>query len=191
MQQKTPVRAGTRNRGETENHISQKKDYRNANVTPCNTGLQREAPSVGGSRSPGKDVSPLCCSPPDVDGKDFAREGEARRRIDRNRIKGAESMKFFYRVRNLDRPHVQELIVIGRDAWALDALLRAGRRGVTPLEVAGPRWSAYVFKLRALSISIETIRERHAGPFPGSHARYRFVSRLKLLPPAEGSSAAS
>ncbi len=62
--------------------------------------------------------------------------------------------------------------VKGRDAWALDALWRAKERGVTPLDVPGPRWSAYIHKLRNLGLSIETIHEPHAGPFRGTHARY-------------------
>src|SRR5438105_1346105 len=60
----------------------------------------------------------------------------------------------------------------GRDAWALVQLVAAGPQGVTPIERAGPRWSAYVFKLRKAGISILTIRESHGGQFPGHHARY-------------------
>ena len=64
-------------------------------------------------------------------------------------------------------PHGQD-----RLAWALEALLRAGARGITPLSHPAPRWSAYVFDLRALGLPIETIRERHGGEFPGHHGRY-------------------
>lgn len=60
----------------------------------------------------------------------------------------------------------------GRDAWALGNLIAAGERGCTPIDHPGPRWSHYVFKLRGGGLGIETIDERHAGPYAGSHARY-------------------
>ncbi len=40
------------------------------------------------------------------------------------------------------------LTIKGRELWALRELIRAGSRGVTPVERVGPRWSHYVFKLR-------------------------------------------
>lgn len=60
----------------------------------------------------------------------------------------------------------------GRVAWALSQLLQAGEKGVTPIDTPGPRWSGYVHELRRLGIVVQTIHERHAGPFPGTHARY-------------------
>lgn len=66
----------------------------------------------------------------------------------------------------------------GRDAWALMELHRAGGRGVTPIDVPGPRWSAYVFNLRHMGLVIETVHESHGGPFAGSHARYVLRSHV-------------
>ena len=60
----------------------------------------------------------------------------------------------------------------GRDAWALDRLIEAGLRGCTPITEPAPRWSAYVFNLRALGLEIETIFEKHGGEFSGWHGRY-------------------
>lgn len=60
----------------------------------------------------------------------------------------------------------------GRDAWAFLALWKAGTRGVTPIDTPAPRWSAYVHNLRRVGVSIETIHEKHSGPYPGTHARY-------------------
>ncbi len=60
----------------------------------------------------------------------------------------------------------------GRDAWALGNLIAAGEKGCTPIDHPGPRWSHYVFKLRGGGLVIETIDERHDGPYAGSHARY-------------------
>jgi hypothetical protein len=71
--------------------------------------------------------------------------------------------------------------VRGREAWALKALVAAGERGCTPIDHPGPRWSGYVYDLRRLGIVIETIHEPHAGPFPGTHARYVLRSRVTLL----------
>ena len=64
------------------------------------------------------------------------------------------------------------IAVSGRDRWALEALIAAGQRGCTPLDTPGPRWSGYVHNLRNDGVPIETINERHGGPFAGTHARY-------------------
>ncbi len=69
----------------------------------------------------------------------------------------------------------------GRVAWAVEKLRDAGEFGCTPLDTPGPRWSAYVHKLRNdFGINVETIQERHKGPFPGRHARY--VLRADVRP---------
>jgi hypothetical protein len=60
----------------------------------------------------------------------------------------------------------------GRFAWALLALVEAGEYGITPIERPAPRWSHYVYVLRRAGIVIETIEERHAGPYAGRHGRY-------------------
>ncbi len=80
--------------------------------------------------------------------------------------------------------------LVGRDAWALQMLIRAGERGVTPIEVPGPRWSAYVYKLRKRGILIETLDEEHGGPFPGRHARYLLHSQVTILGQEETRNAA-
>lgn len=71
--------------------------------------------------------------------------------------------------------------VVGRDAWALLNLLRAGERGCTPIDTPGPRWSHYIFKLRRQGFVIETIDENHGGPFAGTHARYVLRSQVTIL----------
>lgn len=71
---------------------------------------------------------------------------------------------------------------IGRDAWALDELAKAGPKGVTPIDVPGPRWSAYIFKLRTVyGIGIRTIEEKHGGTFAGSHARYQLTQPVEVI----------
>ena len=65
-----------------------------------------------------------------------------------------------------------DLLIRGREAWALDALVAAGERGCTPIERPAPRWSGYVHDLRRFGVAIETIHEPHGGAFPGTHARY-------------------
>lgn len=71
--------------------------------------------------------------------------------------------------------------VVGRDAWALQNLITAGKRGCTPIDHPGPRWSHYVFKLRRMGFVIETIHEDHGGPFAGTHARYVLHSDVSIL----------
>jgi len=71
--------------------------------------------------------------------------------------------------------------VIGRDAWALKNLMDAGKRGCTPIDHPGPRWSHYVYKLRGMGFIIETVHEDHGGPFAGTHARYVLHSQVTIL----------
>jgi hypothetical protein len=65
-----------------------------------------------------------------------------------------------------------QIVVSGRDRWALEELRKAGAKGCTPIKNPALRWSAYVFNLRGHGVEIETITEAHEGDFPGHHARY-------------------
>jgi hypothetical protein len=79
-------------------------------------------------------------------------------------------------------PDGQPFIVHGRDAWALGELVPCGQRGCTPIDNPGPRWSAYVHKLRhEYGLSIETINENHGGLFAGTHARYVLRSQVQII----------
>jgi hypothetical protein len=69
----------------------------------------------------------------------------------------------------------------GRVAWTLVELIRAGSRGVAPVERPAPRWSDYVAKLRRKGLAIETIKERHGGRFPGRHGRYMLRTSVRLI----------
>ncbi len=72
--------------------------------------------------------------------------------------------------------------VTGREAWALDQMVAAGAKGVTPITHPGPRWSAYVYDLRHdHGIEIETRNEPHGGPFAGTHARYFLKSPVTIV----------
>jgi len=75
----------------------------------------------------------------------------------------------------------EQIRVVGRVAWTLLQLIEAGQAGCTPIERPAPRWSDYVFQLRALGVHIETISEKHVGPFPGNHGRYVLRSNVELL----------
>ena len=75
--------------------------------------------------------------------------------------------------------------VRGRVAWALDRLRVAGPTGCTPILNPAPRWSAYIHDLRELGIAIETLREPHGPPFPGSHGRYVLRSRVERIEEGE------
>ena len=41
--------------------------------------------------------------------------------------------------------------------------------------------SHYVWRLRGDGVSIETIDEKHAGPYAGQHARYVLRSKVQVL----------
>jgi hypothetical protein len=64
------------------------------------------------------------------------------------------------------------MTIKGRELWALRELDRVGAHGLTSIERPAPRWSHYIFQLRARGLSIETIREEHGGDYPGHHGRY-------------------
>jgi hypothetical protein len=91
------------------------------------------------------------------------------------------------------RPHMGDVIQIkvtvdssparrfrGRFAWALHELIQAAEGGCTSIERPAPRWSHYVWWLRRKGISIETITEKHGGPYAGTHARYVLRSSIEL-----------
>jgi hypothetical protein len=71
---------------------------------------------------------------------------------------------------------------LGRNAWALDQLIKAGINGCTPINCPAPRWSAYVFKLRhEFGLNVETIDEPHGGPYAGTHARYILRDVVRII----------
>ena len=74
------------------------------------------------------------------------------------------------------------IVLKGRDAWALQELVKAGPRGCTPIDHPGPRWSGYVHNLRReYGLTIETVNERHGPPFAGTHARYVLKSAVRVM----------
>jgi len=77
--------------------------------------------------------------------------------------------------------NARTISVKGREEWALRCLIAAGQKGCTPLDTPGPRWSAYIHDLRAMGVEIETINEKHGGPFRGTHARYVLRSHVTPL----------
>ena len=74
-----------------------------------------------------------------------------------------------------------EKTYFGRVAWALNALIVAGKQGCTPIDHPGPRWSDYVHKLRKKGLIVETIDEKHAGAYSGTHARYVLRSEVEVI----------
>ena len=87
-------------------------------------------------------------------------------------------------------PDGKPMTVVGRDAWALRNLVKAGEAGCTPIDHPGPRWSHYVFKLRGFGFLIETVNENHGGQFAGTHARYVLRSKVEILRESDGREAA-
>lgn len=80
--------------------------------------------------------------------------------------------------------HGVRLRVSGQTARALLALVAAGPRGVTALEVSSwaLRFAAYTFELRHLyRLNIETIREDHAGGWHGRHVLRTQVRIVRII----------
>ncbi len=75
------------------------------------------------------------------------------------------------------------VIIKGRYARCLHTLTQAGEKGVSPaMDDPMPRWSHYVFWLRSHhQVIIETVTEKHGGPYAGTHARYVLRSMVTLL----------
>lgn len=69
----------------------------------------------------------------------------------------------------------------GRDAFALDQLIKAGRRGCRTIDNPAPRWSHYVYKLRRAGLNIQAHDEAHGGPYAGHHARYELLTKILVL----------
>ena len=80
----------------------------------------------------------------------------------------------------------REITFIGRDAWALRELIKAGEQGCTPIDNPGPRWSGYILKLRKAGVLIQTKTEPHGGEFSGAHARYVLRSKVQILEASDG-----
>lgn len=71
----------------------------------------------------------------------------------------------------------------GRYARCMHTLIQAGAKGVSPaIDDPMPRWSHYVFWLRSrFGVVIETVTEKHGGPYAGTHARYVLHSTVTVL----------
>ncbi|MEQ9487629.1 MAG: hypothetical protein RIM72_01410 [Alphaproteobacteria bacterium] len=81
-----------------------------------------------------------------------------------------------------EKGNAAQVTAVGRNAWALSELVDAGIKGCTPISHPGPRWSAYVHRLRKdYGLNIETVLESHSGPFPGKHARYVLRTPVRLV----------
>lgn len=95
--------------------------------------------------------------------------------------KKQKRFKATFRVINPDGT-TRTVTPIGRDAWALDELAKAGNQGCTPIDNPGPRWSGYIHKLRnTYGLAIRTIEEKHAGQFAGTHARYVLIDNVECV----------
>lgn len=74
----------------------------------------------------------------------------------------------------------------GRCAWMLNELLKSGDNGVTSVDNPAPRIAAYVFKLKKIyGLAIESVEEKHGGPYAGKHSRYHLRSKIKVLRESE------
>ena len=93
-------------------------------------------------------------------------------------MRGAQSFQIRARIGG---EHGKIITPNGRAAWALDQLLAAGDRGLTPMSNPAPRWSHYIWLLRGEGVDVETIDEPHAGAFAGTHARYILRSTVEVL----------
>lgn len=71
----------------------------------------------------------------------------------------------------------------GQEARTILALVEAGPRGVTSLEISSwaLRLAHYAMKLRRAGLVIDMVREKHDGPVRGHHGRYFLRSRVRLI----------
>lgn len=90
----------------------------------------------------------------------------------------------WYKVTDRESGRVRSVVGLrpSREKDVLDALIAAGPCGTDFLAAPLPRHSAYIFNLRSKEIEIETVRERHGGKYPGTHARYILRSSVEAIP---------
>jgi hypothetical protein len=93
--------------------------------------------------------------------------------------RGAAQLRIIYRIAGDAIGKQRE--AIGRFAWALLHLHRAGETGSTSLENPAPRLSHYIFGLRRDGLGITAEYENHGGAFSGRHGRYRLVTPIELV----------
>lgn len=82
--------------------------------------------------------------------------------------------------------------LVGRYAQTLSALIAAGPRGITALEMSSwaLRLAHYIHVLRKdYGLDISTEHENHGGQFPGRHGRYRLHTRVRILDEVMGDAA--
>jgi hypothetical protein len=94
-------------------------------------------------------------------------------------LRGAAQLSVRYWI--ADDTHRREREAIGRFAWALLQLHRAGETGITSLENPAPRLSHYIHILRRDGLAIETTYEDHGGAFSGRHGRYRLTTPIEIV----------
>ena len=75
----------------------------------------------------------------------------------------------------------QELALKGRLAWCAATLIAVGQQGFTSVERPAPRISDYIFQLRGKGLPIITEDEKHAGPYAGTHGRYRLETSVEIV----------
>ncbi|MCH7832931.1 MAG: hypothetical protein IIC55_08685 [Proteobacteria bacterium] len=83
----------------------------------------------------------------------------------------------------------REIQVVGRFAQTLRALVEAGPKGVTALDLAhwAVRLSHYVWVLRHRhGLHIDMIEEAHGGDYPGKHGRYFLRTTVELIDAGDG-----
>lgn len=70
----------------------------------------------------------------------------------------------------------------GRAAWMMAVLVKAGKRGVTTIELpAGIRVSHAVYLLRREGFIISMQREAHGGEFSGVHGRFKIETPCSIV----------
>lgn len=80
------------------------------------------------------------------------------------------------------------LMLKGRYAQTLEALIKAGPKGITAHEISSwaLRLSHYIFILRTeYGLIIHMAKEPHGGSCPGWHGRYTLETGCQLVPERE------
>lgn len=116
---------------------------------------------------------------PDSNSRELKNNNHSRR--------GPAQLLVRYRLTSDPKGHSRE--AAGRFGWTLLQLHRAGDAGLTSLERPAPRWSHYVWVLRADGVGISTTYEDHGGAFAGRHGRYRLTTPIEVVEIREQGSA--
>jgi hypothetical protein len=100
------------------------------------------------------------------------------RRVNTNSVNGSKKFTLTVKI----EPDGRTVQLQGRAAWMMRELIKAGKCGVTTIDLpAGVRVSHAVYLLRREGFIISMQREAHGGEFAGVHGRFKIETPCVIV----------